>query len=136
MWHRDVLVPIPSPYFLDFRQIPCSNPQDSLFRRHFFRLRPLEKGRKFPQRAGADEIERRNLFPELLIAADEHPSICKSKLTNDFRKESRLLDVRFDQKNAQLRPDDLQRQALVARNPAGRVPELRAWRSPSRLSAS
>jgi hypothetical protein len=69
---------------------------------------PLEKGSKFPQCSRTDEIEGSNLFSQLLIAANEDPSACKSKVTNDFRKKGRLFDVGLDEENLQLGPDDFE----------------------------
>src|SRR5882724_9023647 len=91
--HRNGLAPLPGLDFLNLWQIPGSDPEDNLFRCNLFRMRPLQKGREIPQSTGANEIERRNLFSQLLIAADEDPSACKSKITNDFRKKCRLLDI-------------------------------------------
>src|SRR5258708_1345542 len=109
-WHRDGLAPLPSLYFLDFWQVPGSNPEDDLLRCNLFRVRPLEKGCKFPQRSRTDEIERRNFLAQLLIAADQDASVSKSKITNDFRKKCRFLDIRFNEDNLQFRPDNLERQ--------------------------
>src|SRR6266446_3592572 len=102
MWHRDGLAPFPRLYFLDFWQVPSPNPEDNLFRCNLFRVCPLEKGSKFPQRSRTHEIERSNLFSQLLIAANEDPSACKSKITNDFRKKGCLFDVGLDEENLQL----------------------------------
>ncbi len=110
MWHRDGLTPLPRLYFLDFWQVPGPNPEDNLFRCNLFRVCPLEKGPKFPQRSRTDEIERRNFLAELFITANEDSSACKSKITNDFRKKGRLFDVGLDEENLQLRPDDFERQ--------------------------
>src|SRR5437016_11262852 len=111
MGHRNRFLPLPRIDALDFREIPGSNPQNNPFRRNLFRSSPLEKARKFAQSTRTDVLQRRYLLAKLFITSSKNLCALKSQFTNDFRKKCDLLDVRFDQKNLQTRPDDFQRQA-------------------------
>src|SRR5260370_40097476 len=103
--------PLPTAVLLDFWKVASANTENNLFNCYLFRPRPLEKGRKFAECPRAHEIEGSDLLPKLFIAPYEHLRVRKSQFTNDFREKCGLLEVGFDQKNAQAGADDFQRQA-------------------------
>src|SRR5437016_6688147 len=111
MGHWNGFLPVPSADFLDFVEIAGSNPQDNLFCCYLFRPGPLEKVGKFAQSTRTDVLQRRYLLAKLFITSSKNLCAVKSQFTNDFRQKCDLLNVRFDQKNLQTRPDNLQRQA-------------------------
>src|SRR5207253_8117835 len=95
----------------DWSSDVCSSDLDNLFCCYLFRPGPLKKARKFAQSTRTDVLQRRYLLAKLFITSSKNLCALKSQFTNDFRKKCDLLDVRFDQKNLQTRPDDFQRQA-------------------------
>src|SRR5215472_18518103 len=106
--------PVPPRQGLHGLQVPPADPQQRLPRLDLRRPRPSEERAKIAQGPRADQVQRCDLLAQLLKAADQHPGVVKSKLTNDFRKERGLLDVRFDQEDVPARTQNLDGQAREA----------------------
>jgi hypothetical protein len=111
MRYLDGIMPLPGANLLNLGEVASPNPQNNLFRCYLFRPGPLEKSGEFTERARADVIERSDLLPKLFVAPRQHLCVLKSQFSNDFREKCDFLDVGFDQKNLQIRPDYLQRKA-------------------------
>ena len=111
MRYGDRLLPLPMADFANLGEVASANPKNNLFRGYLFRPRPGQKGREFTERARANIIEGSDLLPQLLVSPHQNLCVSKSQFTNDFREKCDFLDVGFDQKQVQIRPEDLQGQA-------------------------
>src|SRR5216684_5720890 len=108
MGHLDGFPPLPTLNLLKLRKVASANPKNNFFRCYLFRRSPIEKGWEFTERPRTDIIQRSHFLVQLFITPDENLGIFKSKLTNDFRQESCLLEVGFHQENSQIWSDNLQ----------------------------
>jgi hypothetical protein len=110
MGDLDRFTPVPRPDLLDLWEIASPNPENNLFRCYLFRPCPIQKRRELTERARADIIERRDFLAKLFIAPRKNLYVSKSQFSSDFREKRDFLDVRFDDEDSQVWPDDLQGQ--------------------------
>src|SRR6266851_2780897 len=114
MRDQNGFLPFPTTDLLDFRHVARANPQNNLFRSYLIRSSPVEKSRIFAECPRADVIQRCDFLVQLFIAPYEHLGVIKSKLTNNFCEKGGLFQIRFHQKDPQIWPDNLERQAWKA----------------------
>lgn len=97
MWYGNGIAPVPARRGLNLPQVALPDPEDNLFGCSVVRAGPVQEGTELPESAGTDEIERSDLFAQLLIAADKDAGVRKFKITNDFCKKGGFLHIGFDE---------------------------------------
>src|SRR5271155_2661236 len=107
LWHRDRFAPAPPCDLHNLAQVTSSNPKNRRLRRNRLGAGPTQKWGELTQRPRADIVKRRDVFRHVLKPIDEYTKVCKFKIPRDFRQKRGLFDIRFDQKNMQIRPQYL-----------------------------
>src|SRR4029077_4970681 len=100
----------PSANLFDVAEVASPDPEDNLFRCYLLRTCPLEECWEFAERAGAHVVQGSYFLAKLFVASGQHLRARKSQFTNDFREKCHLLDVRFDEEDLQVGPQNLQGQ--------------------------
>src|SRR5262249_13813315 len=109
--HRNRLLPLPGGDLTDLVEITRTDPQNDTLCGDFGFSGPLQKGLELTTRARTQKIEGGHFFAKLLVAADQHPGVGQTQLTDRLCQKRGFLYIRLNQKELQLWTEDFQGQA-------------------------